>query len=115
MYDATRLIEAAQTGDRQAAAELLPLVHDELRKLAAAKMAAEPHQHTLSATAVVHEVYLRLAVQFVTEHWLPQSEPSTKGRISQRLSAPSRPGASTSTNRLVHSMASSFDANCRMA
>src|ERR1700719_1318813 len=60
MSDVTHLIEAAQQGDRQAAAELLPLVYDELRNLAAAKMAAEAPGHTLNATALVHEAYLRL-------------------------------------------------------
>src|SRR6267378_1770622 len=60
MSDLTRLIEAAQKGDRQAAADLLPLVYDELRALAAAKMAAEAPGHTLNATALVHEAYLRL-------------------------------------------------------
>jgi RNA polymerase sigma factor (TIGR02999 family) len=58
--DLTRLIESVQKGNRQAAAELLPLVYDELRKLAAAKMAAEAPGHTLDATALVHEAYLRL-------------------------------------------------------
>jgi RNA polymerase sigma factor (TIGR02999 family) len=60
MSDLTHLIEAAQKGDRGAAAELLPLVYDDLRKLAAAKMAAEAPGHTLNATALVHEAYLRL-------------------------------------------------------
>src|SRR5436190_23439988 len=60
MSDVTRLIEAAQAGDRQAADQLLPLVYDELRKLAAAKMVSEPPGHTLDATALVHEAYLRL-------------------------------------------------------
>ena len=60
MTEVTRLIEAAQTGNRQAAAELLPLVYEELRKLAAAKMAGESPDHTLNATALVHEAYLRL-------------------------------------------------------
>ena len=60
MSDVTRLIESAQNGDRKAAAELLPRVYGELRKLAAAKMAAESPEHTLSATALVHEAYLRL-------------------------------------------------------
>jgi RNA polymerase sigma factor (TIGR02999 family) len=60
MSDATRLIEAARRGDRQAAADLLPLVYDELRKLAAARMADEAPGHTLDATALVHEAYLRL-------------------------------------------------------
>jgi RNA polymerase sigma factor (TIGR02999 family) len=60
MSDVTRLLEAAAAGDRQAAADLLPLVYDELRKLAAAKMAAEAPGHTLNATGLVHEAYLQL-------------------------------------------------------
>ena len=60
MSDVTRLLQAAHSGDRQAATELLPLVYDELRKLAAAKMAGEKPGHTLDATALVHEAYLRL-------------------------------------------------------
>jgi RNA polymerase sigma factor (TIGR02999 family) len=60
MSDVTRLLDAAAAGDRRAAADLLPLVYDELRKLAAARMAAEAPGHTLDATALVHEAYLRL-------------------------------------------------------
>src|SRR5262245_5373437 len=60
MPDVTRLLDAAASGDRKAAAELLPLVYDELRKLAAAKMASESPGHTLNPTALVHEAYLRL-------------------------------------------------------
>ena len=60
MSDVTRLLEAANRGERQAAAELLPLVYHELRKLAAARMACEKPGQTLSATALVHEAYLRL-------------------------------------------------------
>jgi RNA polymerase sigma factor (TIGR02999 family) len=60
MSDVTRLLDAAAVGDRRAAADLLPLVYDELRKLAAARMAAEAPGHTLDATALVHEAYLRL-------------------------------------------------------
>src|ERR1700737_4878899 len=60
MSDLTRLIEAVQGGNCQAAAELLPLVYDELRALAATKMAAEAPGPTLNATALVHEAYLRL-------------------------------------------------------
>lgn len=60
MSDVTRLIEAASAGDRQAASELLPLVYDELRKLAASKMTAESPGQTLNATGLVHEAYLRL-------------------------------------------------------
>jgi RNA polymerase sigma factor (TIGR02999 family) len=58
--DVTRLLEAARRGDKQAAGELLPLVYDELRKLAAMKLANEKPGHTLDATALVHEAYLRL-------------------------------------------------------
>jgi hypothetical protein len=60
MSDVTRLLDAAAAGDRRAAADLLPVVYDELRKLAAARMAAEVAGHTLDATALVHEAYLRL-------------------------------------------------------
>jgi RNA polymerase sigma factor (TIGR02999 family) len=60
MSEVTRLIEAAQAGDRKAAADLLPLVYDELRKLAARQMAQEKPGQTLNATALVHEAYLRL-------------------------------------------------------
>jgi RNA polymerase sigma factor (TIGR02999 family) len=60
MSDVTRLLDAAAAGDRHAAAELLPFVYDELRKLAAARMAAEAPGQTLQATALVHEAYLRL-------------------------------------------------------
>jgi RNA polymerase sigma factor (TIGR02999 family) len=60
MFEPRRLIEAAREGDPSAASELLPLVYDELRKLAAVKIAAESPGHTLNATALVHEAYLRL-------------------------------------------------------
>jgi RNA polymerase sigma factor (TIGR02999 family) len=60
MADVTRLLDAAAAGDRHAAAQLLPLVYDELRKLAAVRMAGEVADHTLQPTALVHEVYLRL-------------------------------------------------------
>src|SRR5829696_6802650 len=60
MSEVTELLDAAQRGDRQAAAEVLPLVYDELRKLAAVRMATESPSHTLNATGLVHEAYLRL-------------------------------------------------------
>jgi RNA polymerase sigma factor (TIGR02999 family) len=60
MSHVTRLIDAAAAGDRQAAADLLPLVYEELRKLAAARMAEERPGQTLQATALVHEAYVRL-------------------------------------------------------
>src|SRR5947207_8235890 len=61
MPDVTRLLDAAAAGDRRAAANIVPLVHDGLRRLAAARIAAEVAGHTLDATALVHQSYLRLA------------------------------------------------------
>jgi RNA polymerase sigma factor (TIGR02999 family) len=60
MSPVTRLLDAAAAGDPRAAAELLPLVYEELRKLAAAKLAGEKSGQTLQSTALVHEAYLRL-------------------------------------------------------
>lgn len=60
MSDVTRILSKIEAGDRAAAEELLPLVYDELRKLATAKLAQEKPGQTLSATALVHEAYLRL-------------------------------------------------------
>jgi RNA polymerase sigma factor (TIGR02999 family) len=60
MSEVTRILSAIQQGDPRAAAQLLPLVYDELRKLAAEKMAHEKPGQTLQATALVHEAYLRL-------------------------------------------------------
>jgi RNA polymerase sigma factor (TIGR02999 family) len=60
MSDVTRLLEAAAAGDSQAASDLLPLVYEELRRLAASRMAQENPGLTLQATALVHEAYLRL-------------------------------------------------------
>jgi RNA polymerase sigma factor (TIGR02999 family) len=60
MSDVTRILSDLAKGDAQAAGELLPLVYDELRKLAAARMAAESSNQTLQPTALVHEAYLRL-------------------------------------------------------
>src|SRR5215831_15611816 len=58
--DVTRILNAAQSGDAKAADELLPLVYEELRKLAASKMANEAAGNTLQPTALVHEAWLRL-------------------------------------------------------
>jgi RNA polymerase sigma factor (TIGR02999 family) len=60
MNDVTRLLADAAAGDPQAAAELLPRVYAELRKLAAVRLTAEKPGHTLQATALVHEAYIRL-------------------------------------------------------
>ena len=63
MNEVTRILSAIEQGDGQAAAQLLPLVYDELRKLAARKLAEEQPGQTLQATALVHEAYLRLVDQ----------------------------------------------------
>ena len=68
MSDVTLILERAQTGDRQAAAELLPLVYEELRKLAAQRMSQEAPGNTLQPTALVHEAWLRL-VGDRQQHW----------------------------------------------
>lgn len=61
MSDVTRILDRVHHGDPKAAAELLPLVYDELRKLAAHRLAGEQHQHTLQPTALVHEAWLKLS------------------------------------------------------
>jgi len=68
MTDVTRILNAIEQGDEGAADQLLPLVYDELRLLAAQKMAQEKPGQTLQATALVHEVYLRL-VGVETQKW----------------------------------------------
>ena len=60
MSEVTRLLNAIDQGDSRAAEELLPLVYEELRRLARSRMANERGEHTLQATALVHEAYLRL-------------------------------------------------------
>lgn len=69
MSDVTRLLDAAAAGDPKAATDLLPLVYDELRKLAAARMASEARDHTLQPTALVHEAYLRLVGNDAAQPW----------------------------------------------
>jgi RNA polymerase sigma factor (TIGR02999 family) len=69
MSDVTRILSAIEQGDPHAGAQLLPLVYDELRKLAAAKLAQEKPGQTLQATALVHEAYLRLVDVDQPQHW----------------------------------------------
>jgi len=69
MSDVTQILSAIEKGDPQAAEELLPLVYDELRKLAAQKMVQESPGQTLQATALVHEAYLRLIGPGKELHW----------------------------------------------
>ncbi|MHC4227826.1 MAG: ECF-type sigma factor, partial [Planctomycetota bacterium] len=60
MSDVTRILTAIEQGDARAADQLLPVVYEELRRLAARKMSQEPPGQTLQATALVHEAYIRL-------------------------------------------------------
>jgi RNA polymerase sigma factor (TIGR02999 family) len=69
MPDVTRLLDAAGAGDPSAAAELLPLVYDALRDLAAARLATESPGQTLQPTALVHEAYLRLVQGSAEQPW----------------------------------------------
>ena len=69
MADVTQILAAVEAGDSRAAEQLLPLVYDELRKLAAARMTAESPDHTLQATALVHEAYLRLVGEQQPQDW----------------------------------------------
>ena len=69
MSDVTRILSDIEQGDGQAAEQLLPLVYEELRKLAAQKMANENPGQTLQATALVHEAYLRLVDVNKVQHW----------------------------------------------
>jgi RNA polymerase sigma factor (TIGR02999 family) len=69
MSEVTRILSAIEDGDPQAAEQLLPLVYDELRKLAAQKLAQEKPGQTLEATALVHEAYLRLVDTEKAQHW----------------------------------------------
>jgi RNA polymerase sigma factor (TIGR02999 family) len=69
MSDVTQILQQIESGDPSAAEQLLPLVYDELRKLAAARMAHESPDHTLQSTALVHEAYLRLVDTDRAQHW----------------------------------------------
>ena len=69
MTDVTQILARIGQGDPAAAESLLPLVYAELRKLAASKMSRESDGHTLQATALVHEAYLRLVGDDVDDHW----------------------------------------------
>jgi hypothetical protein len=69
MSDVTRILSAIEQGDRHAAEQLLPLVYDELRKLAASRLAQEKPGQTLEATALVHEAYVRLVDQERAQQW----------------------------------------------
>ena len=69
MSDVTRILSQIESGDSSAAEQLLPLVYEELRKLAAARLAQEKPGQTLQATALVHDAYLRLVDTDKPQHW----------------------------------------------
>jgi RNA polymerase sigma factor (TIGR02999 family) len=69
MNDVTRILSAIEEGDAPAAAELLPLVYDELRRLATQRLVQEKPGQTLQATALVHEAYVRLVDVDRAQHW----------------------------------------------
>ena len=69
MTDVTQILSQIENGDPSAAEQLLPLVYDELRKLAAAKLANEKPGQTLQATALVHDAYIRLVDAEKAQHW----------------------------------------------
>ena len=77
MSDVTRLLNQIESGDPSAAEQLLPLVYEHLKRLAAAKMSAERQDHTLSATALVHEAYLRLVGSDKDQSWDSRGCPRT--------------------------------------
>src|SRR5437879_3166027 len=84
MSEVTRLLSAVEQGDAVAAERVLPMVDAALRRLAAAKLAGEPAGHTLDATALVHEAYLRLASE--RRGLPPPSSPDQDGGDKPRCS-----------------------------
>jgi hypothetical protein len=84
MSEVTRVLSAIDQGDRQAAERLLPLVYDELRKLAAQKMAQEAPGQTLQATGLVHEGYLRLVDVEKAQHWNSRGHFCAQGAFTRR-------------------------------
>jgi hypothetical protein len=103
MADVTQILSPIEAGDPKAAEQLLPPVYDELRKLAAEKMAQEKPGQTLQATALVHEAYIRLVDVETAQHWDSRGTWSVISAI-RRAMALSCPGAgchlgTTSTRR----------------
>ena len=84
MSDVTRILSAIDSGDPHAAAELLPLVYDELRALATARLRVEPTGHTLQPPALVHEAYLRLVGGEQPQDWDGRHKDSRKAGGGRR-------------------------------
>lgn len=105
MSDVTRLLAAAAAGDRRAAADVLPLVYDELRRLAAARVLPGPAGHTLSPTALVHEAYLRLVGPADLPRWdgrahfFAAAAEATRRTLVESAAAAPRSAAATAKRR----------------
>ena len=112
MSDVTRILSQIEQGDPAAAEQLLPLVYDELRKLAAAKLARENPGQTLQATALVHEAYLRL----LGKPEARSQEPGVRGNDGgdEQLDTGSRPPATSSYNSRGHFFAAAAEAMRRI-
>ena len=112
MSDVTSILSQIDSGDPQAAEQLLPLVYDELRKLAAAKLAQEKPGQTLQATALVHEAYLRLVGNPVAR----RQEPEARGDAAddKHLATGFRPLATSSYNSRGHFFAAAAEAMRRI-
>jgi DNA-directed RNA polymerase specialized sigma24 family protein len=93
MKDVTQILSLIEQGDLHAAEQLLPLVYDELRRLAAAKLAHEKPGQTLQATALVHEAYIRLVDGEKVRHWDSRRHFLGYGNDS-RQNGPLTPGVS---------------------
>ena len=106
MSDVTRILSQIESGDPSAAEQLLPLVYEELRKLAAAKLAQEKPGQTLQATALVHEAYVRLVGD--------GPQPGGTGEDTSSLPLRKRCGGSSS-NRHVARSVSSMAARCSVS
>ena len=91
MSDVTRILSQIEQGDPQASAQLLALVYDELRQLAAHKMAHEAPGQTLQATALVHEAYVRLVDAEEVQHWNSRGHFFAAAAEAMRRPCPGRP------------------------
>ncbi len=103
MPEVTQILSRIEAGDPSAAEQLLPLLYDELKKLAAHRLAHEKPGQTLQATALVHEAYLRLVVGNESQHW------NGRGHFSPRLP---KPCGESSLKKPAASIACGMVANC---
>src|SRR6476661_5611601 len=108
MADVTQILSAIEQGDPHAAGQLLPLVYDELRRLAAQKLAQEKPGQTLQPTALVHEAYLRLVAGAAESAHAPhprRSRPATTGGQARRRPAAGAPRRLRPAERIARRLA----------